>query len=73
MSKLGVLLSACEIYCGAGIAPAHLEAAEELILNELDDCLLAPTAIEYASMLLFIGNSSIDFSNVTVPVTDYII
>jgi hypothetical protein len=73
MNRLGDLLSACEIYCRAGIAPAHLEAAEELILNELDDCLLAPTAIEYAKILLFIGNNSTDFANVTVPLTDYII
>jgi hypothetical protein len=73
MNRLGVLLSSCEIYTGAGIASEHLEAAEELILNELDDCLLTSTAIEYATMLLYIGNNSIDFSNVTVLLTDYII
>jgi hypothetical protein len=73
MDRLGLLLSSCEIYCRARIAPVHLEATEELILNDFDEYLLAPTAIEYARLLFFIGNNSLDFTMVSVKVADNII
>ena len=73
MERLVKLLSSCEIYKRAGIAPVHLIATEELILNDFDEYLLAPTAIEYARLLFFIGNNSFDFSKVSVKVTDNII
>ena len=73
MDTLCKLLSSCEIYTRARIAQVHLEATEELILNDFDEFLLAPTAIEYARLLLFIGNNSFDFSKVSVKVAKNII
>ena len=73
MDSLCKLLSSCEIYTRARIAQEHLETTEKLILNDFDEFLLAPTAIEYARLLLFIGNNSFDFSKVSVKVAKNII